>query len=155
MLKLGFRRFKPIFLKITFLVATFFLYLCLPVWVDICIINIWRQKGKSISKTLPQVRNPVVCAKLPITQFIDKFLKFKEMDYLIHHIKVEMWPALRKFLILFSAVKLKLSFVYILDLGCTSKFFPIHKETENCTFEYCSSWNSFFFSHFSQFMEKK
>ena len=42
-LNLGFRNFRPIFLKkIPFLVATIFLYLWLSVWVDICIINIWR-----------------------------------------------------------------------------------------------------------------
>ena len=28
------------------------------------------------------------------SQFIDKFLKFEEMEYLIHHVKFEMWPAL-------------------------------------------------------------
>ena len=66
-------------------------------------------------------KNPVVCANFPLgskfhfskwktyfTQFIDKFLKFEEMEYLIHHVKVEMWPALCKFPILFSPVKLKL-----------------------------------------------
>ena len=41
-------------------------------------------------------------------QFINKFLKFKEMQYLIHHVKVDMWPALCKFPILFSAVKFNL-----------------------------------------------
>ena len=46
-------------------------------------------------------KNPVVCAKFPLgskfyfskwktffTQFIDKFLKFEEVEYLTHHIKV-------------------------------------------------------------------
>ena len=42
------------------------------------------------------------------TQFIIKFLKFEEMQYFIHHFKVEMWPAFCKFPILLSAVKLKL-----------------------------------------------
>ena len=41
-------------------------------------------------------------------QFINKFLKFKEMQYLIHHVKVDMWPAVCKFPILFSAVKFNL-----------------------------------------------
>ena len=79
--------------------------------------------------------NLVVCAKFPVgskfhfskwktyfTQFIDKLLKFEEMEYLIHHIKVEMWPALCKFSILFSAVKLKLGhnfsqFIYRFKIG--------------------------------------
>ena len=42
------------------------------------------------------------------TQFMNKFFKFEEMEYLIHHIKVEVWLALCKLLILFSAVKFKL-----------------------------------------------
>ena len=40
MLKLGFWNFKPIFLRMQFsLVATFFLYFWLSVWVEICILN--------------------------------------------------------------------------------------------------------------------
>ena len=42
------------------------------------------------------------------TQFINKFLKFEEMEYLIPYVKVEMWPALYEFPILFSAAKFKL-----------------------------------------------
>ena len=42
------------------------------------------------------------------SQLADKFLKFEEMKYLIHHVKFEMWPAFCKFPILFSKVKLKL-----------------------------------------------
>ena len=39
-LKLGFWHFKPIFLRMQFsLVATFFLYFWLSVWVEICILN--------------------------------------------------------------------------------------------------------------------
>ena len=41
-------------------------------------------------------------------QFINKFLKFVEMEYLKRHIKVEMSPAMCKFPILFWAVKFKL-----------------------------------------------
>ena len=52
----------------------------------------------------------------------DKFLRFKEMEYLIHHVKVEICPALSKFPILFSAVKCKLrcrfsQFIYIFKIG--------------------------------------
>ena len=42
------------------------------------------------------------------TQFMNKFFKFQEMEYLIHHVKVEVWLALYKLPILFSAVKFKL-----------------------------------------------
>ena len=41
------------------------------------------------------------------TQFINKFLKFEEMEYLIPYVKVEMWPALYEFPILFPAAKFK------------------------------------------------
>ena len=46
------------------------------------------------------------------------------MEYLIHHVKFEIWPALCKFPILFSDF-------WMLDVGCTSKFLPIQKEIEN------------------------
>ena len=67
------------------------------------------------------VKNSQVCAKFPvdskfyfsqlktyISQFIDKFLKFEEIESGIHHVKIEIGPALCKFPILFSTVKLKL-----------------------------------------------
>ena len=77
-------------------------------------------------------------------QFIEKF--FEEMKYRIHHVKFEIWPALCKFSILFSAVKVKLGHnfpiqlyvqnwdFWFLDIGYISKFFPIHKEIENWDF---------------------
>ena len=43
-----------------------------------------------------------------ISQFIDEILKFEEMEYLIHHVKFEMWPALCKFSFLFWTEKLEL-----------------------------------------------
>ena len=65
--------------------------------------------------------NPVLCIKFPVgskfhfskwktyfTEFTDKLFKIEEMEYLIHHNKVEMWPALCRFPILFSAVKVNL-----------------------------------------------
>ena len=45
---------------------------------------------------------------------IDNFLKFEKMEYLIHHVKAEMWPAMCKFPIFFSAVKLKACVRYFL-----------------------------------------
>ena len=58
----------------------------------------------------------------------DKSLKFEVTEYLIHHVKVEMWPALCKFPILFSAMKFKLrhniSQVINLFKIVTYKFFP-------------------------------
>ena len=58
----------------------------------------------------------------------DKSLKFEVTEYLIHHVKVEMWPALCKFPILFSAIKLKLrhnfsQVINMFKIG-TSKLFP-------------------------------
>ena len=54
-------------------------------------------------------------------QFVDKFLKFELMGYLILHVKFEMCPALSKFPILFSTVKLKLGhnsqFIYKFKIG--------------------------------------
>ena len=60
--------------------------------------------------------------KTYFTQFTDKFLKLEEIEYLVHYIKFEMWPALCKFPILFSAVKLKLrpnfsQFIYRFEIG--------------------------------------
>ena len=46
------------------------------------------------------------------SQFIDKLLKFEEMEYLINNVKVEIWPALCKFPILFSTVKLNLDITF-------------------------------------------
>ena len=60
--------------------------------------------------------------KTYFTKFINKFLKFEETEYLNHHVKVEMWPALCKFPILFSALKFKLvhnfsQFIYRFKIG--------------------------------------
>ena len=65
-------------------------------------------------------KSSVVCPKFPMgskfnlsqsktyfSQFIDKFLKLEEMEYLIH-VKFKMWLALCKSSILFSTVNLKL-----------------------------------------------
>ena len=54
-----------------------------------------------------------------------------EIECLIHHVNVEMWPALCKFPILFSAMKFKLrdnfsQFINIFKIG---------------TFECSSNWN--------------
>ena len=65
----------------------------------------------------------------------DKFLIFEEIEYIIHH--VEMWPALCKFPILISAMKLKHNISQVINIFKirTSKFFfPIHKEKENWDF---------------------
>ena len=74
-----------------------------------CIINIWRY----------------------FTQFFNKFLKFEEMEYLIHHVKVEMLPTLCKVPILFSAVKFKLGhkfsqFIYRFKIGSLKFKIDIH-----------------------------
>ena len=88
--------------------------------------------------------------KTYFSQFIDKFLKFEEMEYPIYHIKFEMWSALCKFPILISTVSLKSrqtfpnsaidSKLELWNLGrrlyflILSKFFRIHKEIENWDF---------------------
>ena len=64
MLNLCFKTSDP-FLRSTFLFAAFFLYLW-SVWVDVSIINIWRLRGKSISRAFCKVKNLVVCAKFPV-----------------------------------------------------------------------------------------
>ena len=40
-----------------------------------------------------------------LPRFIDKLLKFEEMENFTHHVKLEMLPALYKFPILLSTVK--------------------------------------------------
>ena len=61
-----------------------------------------------VIKTFTKAKKPVLCAeysstvlKIPFTQrktyfsqFIDKFFKSEEVEYLIHYIKFNMWPAL-------------------------------------------------------------
>ena len=73
--------------------------------------------------------------KTYFSQFIDKFLQFEEMKYLIHHSKFETWLVLRKFPILFlKAIRLDQDITFpnsstaiqnsdfgILVLGSTSK----------------------------------
>ena len=137
MLNLGFRNFRPIFLKSNFLIGTFFLYLWLSVWVDIYIINIWRQRGKSVSRAFPKIKNLVVCAKFPLgskfhffkwrtyfTQFIDKFFKFEDMEISLIILGLKYGHRCVNFLfsIIFSAVKLKLGhncsqFIYRFKIG--------------------------------------
>ena len=104
------------------------LWLCLPVWLDILIIKIWRSRDKCIDRAFPKVKNSLVCAKFPMsskfhfsqwktyfTKFIDNFLKFVETEYLNHYFKFKMWPALCKFSILFSTVKLRLGRINFLS----------------------------------------
>ena len=81
------------------------------------------------------------------TEFTDKLFKIEEMEYLIHHNKVEMWPALCRFPILSSAVKVNLGhkfsqFIYSFKTrtfeswtyAVLSSFFPIHNEIKNWNF---------------------
>ena len=35
--------------------------------------------------------------KTYFSQFIDRFLNYEEMEYLIYHVMFELWPALCKF----------------------------------------------------------
>ena len=84
-------------LKSTFLVAALVAALMVICLSDICIINIWKLRGKSISRVFLQNSKILWYVETHVTQYIYKFLKFEEMEYPIHHVKVEMWPALCKF----------------------------------------------------------
>ena len=69
----------------------------------------------------------------------DKFLTFEEIEYVIHHVKVELCPALCKFPILFSAMQFQLKHnisqvINIFKIRTSKFFFPIHKEKENWDF---------------------
>ena len=68
---------------------------------------------------------------------------------LIHHVKFEMWPALYKFPISFSTVKLKLrhnsQFIYRFKTG-TSNFESNSEEIKNWDFGCWTSWTSQLFS---------
>ena len=60
-----------------------------------------------VSRTSPKAKISALCAEYPMSwklhlserktyfsQFIDKFLKIEEVEYLIHYVKFKMWPAL-------------------------------------------------------------
>ena len=61
-----------------------------------------------VSKTFTKVKKSIFCTEHPsnepkspfiqmeniILQFIDKFFKIEEVEYLIHYVKSNMWPAL-------------------------------------------------------------
>ena len=66
--------------------------------------------------------------KTYFSQFIDKFLKTEEVEYLIHYVKFKMWPAL---------FYVNSQQFWILVLGCTL-FPPIYTEIDNWDFESCS-----------------
>ena len=70
--------------------------------------------------------------KTYFSQFIDKFLKIEEAEYLIHYVKFNMWPAL-----LYLNYLCFPKHFWTLVLGCTS-FPPIYTEIDNCDFE-CGS----------------
>ena len=95
-----------------------------------------------------KVKNPVVCAKFPtgskfhfsqrkiyFTEFIDKFLKFEEMKYTIHHVKSEILPALRNFAILCSNSSID-SKLLLLNLGLRLHFqvFPNFQRDQKLRF---------------------
>ena len=116
-MNLGFQNLRPTYLKRTFFNCdTFSSYLFEVIFA----LLTFGDRGVRVSRAYPKVKNPVVCTKFCMgskfhfsqwktyfTEFINKFLKFEEMEYLIYHVKVEIWPALCKIPILFSAVKFK------------------------------------------------
>ena len=57
--------------------------------------------------------------KTCLPQVIDKFLKFDEMEYLIHYVKFKMWPALF-YLNFLSHFRMKLKLGQNFSLECYS-----------------------------------
>ena len=60
-----------------------------------------------VRRTLTKAKNSVICPEYPMRskirlskwktyfyQFIDKCLKIEEVEYLIHYVRLKMWPAL-------------------------------------------------------------
>ena len=60
-----------------------------------------------VSRTFTKAKKSVICAEYPMSskfhlskwktyfsQFIDKYLKIQEVEYLIHYVKFKMWPTL-------------------------------------------------------------
>ena len=62
------------------------------------------------------------------SQFIDKFLKIEDVQYLIRYVKFKMWQAL------FSVNSLCFPNIF----ECCRLFPPIYTEIENWDFECCS-----------------
>ena len=91
MFRLGFRNFRPIFLKSTFLIATFF-SVFFHLFELIIVLLTLGDKGVRVSAN-PFVRSKMLWNaqifqwvqtskwKTYFTQFIDKFLKFEEIEY--------------------------------------------------------------------------
>ena len=67
--------------------------------------------------------------KTYFSQFIDKYLKIEEVEYLIHYVKFKMWAAL---------FYVNSQHFWMLVLGCSTLFPPIYREIENWDFECCS-----------------
>ena len=110
---------------------------------------------------MPKISNGFKNSLFPMetnfTQFINNFLKIEEMEYLIHHVNVEMWPALCKLPILFTTVKFKFGhhfsqFIYRFKIGSFKSwayvvlpsFSQFTKKLKIVIFESCSSWNRSF-----------
>ena len=124
-----------------------------------------------IHMVLPKAKNYVLFAEFPVgskfhfsqcqwktyfSQFIDKFFKFQEMDYLIHYVKFEILKYDHPYVpILFSIVKLKLGlnfckFIYRFKTGIFECLFqPVFPRFFQSTaglkigiFQCCSGWTS-------------
>ena len=91
-----------------------------------------------VIRTFTKTKKSVLCAEYPnsskfhlskwktyFSQFIDKFLKIEEVEYLMHYVKLKMWPRpiLCKFPLFFQHF-------WMLMLVCTL-FPPIYTEIEN------------------------
>ena len=98
-----------------------------------------------VSRTFTRAKNSVTCAENPMSskfhlskwkiyffQFIDKYLKIEEVEYLIHYVKLKMWPAL------FYVNSLFFLNIFECKLLGWILFPPIYTEIENWDFECCS-----------------
>ena len=98
-----------------------------------------------VSRTFTKVKKSIIHAEYPMSskfhlskwktyfsQFIDKFLKTEEVEYLIHYVKLKMWPAL------FYVNSLLFLNIFECKLLGWILFPPIYTEIENWDFECCS-----------------
>ena len=97
-----------------------------------------------VSRTFAIAKKSVLCVEYPsneikipfiqmeniFSQFIDKFFKIEEVEYVVHYVKFNMWPAVFYVNFLFP------HYFLMSVLGCTL-FPPIYTGIENWDFKCC------------------
>ena len=137
------KNFRPIFLKsVLFLVVTSLLYLYYLFELIFALSRIWDKGVRVLARRFLRlkiliyvqnkqwVQNSIFPNEKHLIQFIDKFLKFEEVEYL-NHVKFEIYPVFYKFPSLFSAVELKLGhkfsqFIYRFKIGTFESWTWLH-----------------------------